>query len=59
MNIVTQILVKANNAMLKNDFDLMVDARADLDKLCIDEAEYNVLVNHIEQLMLILIIFSR
>ena len=53
MNATIQILVKANDAMLNGNFNLLMEARADLDKLCIDEDEYNVLVNHIENLKLV------
>ena len=57
MNIATQILVKVNNAMMNSNFDLLVAARADLDELyphSIDEDEYIILADHIEDLKLIL-----
>ena len=57
MNTAIQILVKVNDAMMNNDLDLLINARADLDELyphSIDEDEYNILVNHIENLKLIL-----
>ena len=56
MNTAIQILVKVNDAMLSSDFDLLIDARADLDELYphnIDDDEYSILVDHIEHLMLI------
>ena len=56
MNATIQILVKINDAMMDNDFDLLMDARADLDEFFphkIDEDEYDVLANHIDHLMLI------
>ena len=56
MNTATQILVKINNAMMNNDFALLMDARADLDEFfphSIDEDEYIILVDHIEDLKLI------
>ena len=56
MNTAIQNLVKINNAMMDSNFNLLMEARADLDELyphSIDKAEYNILVNHIEDLKLI------
>ena len=56
MNIANQILVKVGTALLNSDFNLLMDARADLDELYphnIDDDEYDILVDLIEDMKLI------